>query len=394
MSVTTRSRPLRDVSTLEKGKPPMQTHYDGPGSERYLTPDFLRGKAEPEHALPSSNAIRVVDGEAIILWDGSNAGEVLRAREGILASTMMRVCHNSDYDTGYFYYSLKGWEDYLKGQTTGSGIPHVDKEILGTLSLFNCRKPEQIEIAKILSTVDKAIEQTEALIAKQQHIKTGLMQDLLTRGIDDVGNLRSEETHEFKDSPLGRIPVEWDIVKVKNFSKIVTGNKDTQDRNNSADYPFFVRSQHVERIESYSFDGEAVLTAGDGVGTGKVFHYINGKFDFHQRVYCMHSFGPEMDGYFFFLFFQANFMDRVARFSAKGSVDSVRIEMIADMPIPKPTLEQQQQSAAILREAETVLSEYAKSTEELKALKSALMQDLLTGKVSVTPLLTGTECRP
>ena len=59
--------------------------------------------------------------------------------------------------------------------------------------------------------MDRAIEQTEALIAKQQRIKTGLMQDLLTRGIDEHGNLRSEQTHEFKDSPLGRIPVEWEV---------------------------------------------------------------------------------------------------------------------------------------------------------------------------------------
>ena len=61
-------------------------------------------------------------------------------------------------------------------------------------------QPEQTKIAEILSTVDRAIEQTEALIAKQQRIKTGLMQDLLTRGIDEHGNLRSEQTHEFKDS--------------------------------------------------------------------------------------------------------------------------------------------------------------------------------------------------
>ena len=70
---------------------------------------------------------------------------------------------------------------------------------------------EQNKIADILSTVDQAIDQTEALIAKQQRIKTGLMQDLLTRGIDEEGNLRSEDTHEFKDSPLGRIPVEWEV---------------------------------------------------------------------------------------------------------------------------------------------------------------------------------------
>ena len=70
---------------------------------------------------------------------------------------------------------------------------------------------EQTKIAKILSTVDRVIEQTEMLIAKQQRVKIGLMQDLLTRGIDEHGNLRSERNHQFKDSPLGRIPTEWEI---------------------------------------------------------------------------------------------------------------------------------------------------------------------------------------
>jgi len=72
--------------------------------------------------------------------------------------------------------------------------------------------PEQSKIAEVLSTVDRAIEQTEALIAKQQRIKTGLMQDLLTKGIDEHGNIRSEKTHKFKDSPVGRIPEEWAYV--------------------------------------------------------------------------------------------------------------------------------------------------------------------------------------
>ncbi len=72
-------------------------------------------------------------------------------------------------------------------------------------------KPLQTKIANILFTVDQAIEQTEALIAKQQRIKTGLMQDLLTRGIDEHGNLRSEQTHQFKDSQLGRVPRRWRV---------------------------------------------------------------------------------------------------------------------------------------------------------------------------------------
>ena len=74
---------------------------------------------------------------------------------------------------------------------------------------FPTSRPEQAKIAEILSTVDRAIEQTEALIAKQQRIKTGLMQDLLTRGIDEHGNLSAPSKPTNSKTPLGSIPADW-----------------------------------------------------------------------------------------------------------------------------------------------------------------------------------------
>lgn len=98
-----------------------------------------------------------------------------------------------------------------------------------------------------------------------------------------------------------------------------------------------------------------------------------------------------MNGYFFFQFFRANFMARVAQFSAKGSVDSVRMAMIADMLIPKPKQTEQTKSAQILRNAERLEFDYTVQLDKLRWLKTALMQDLLTGKKRVTPLLEPVE---
>lgn len=84
---------------------------------------------------------------------------------------------------------------------------------------------------------------------------------------------------------IGEIPEEWEIRKLKFLCNIKTGNKDTINRDPEGEYPFYVRSPIIERISTYSYDGEAILMAGDGVGAGKVIHYINGKFDYHQRVY-------------------------------------------------------------------------------------------------------------
>ena len=128
--------------------------------------------------------------------------------QAILAMIVDDEIVNQDY----LYY----WLEYIRNsvinlssQTTQSNLSAT------TVKPFIVQHPkgkkEQTKIAAILSTIDRAIEQTEAIIAKQQRIKTGLMQDLLTKGIDEDGNVRSEATHEFKDSPLGRIPVEWEV---------------------------------------------------------------------------------------------------------------------------------------------------------------------------------------
>lgn len=92
-------------------------------------------------------------------------------------------------------------------------------KIRGIRFLLPNNKTEQTQIATILSKVDEAITQTEQLIAKYTRIKTGLMQDLLTKGIDENGNIRSEETHEFKDSPLGRIPKEWECLSIGDIAE-------------------------------------------------------------------------------------------------------------------------------------------------------------------------------
>jgi type I restriction enzyme S subunit len=155
---------IQGIITLQKGKPPAQQPYFGTDADLYLTPEYLRGKVSAESVKPSANAVRVVDGETIVLWDGSNAGEFFRGLQGILASTMSCIKHGEIFDGEYFFYALKNWESYLKSQTSGSGIPHVDKEVLGNLEILLFAKPEQTKIAEILTTVDRAIQQTEALM--------------------------------------------------------------------------------------------------------------------------------------------------------------------------------------------------------------------------------------
>jgi type I restriction enzyme S subunit len=184
----------------------------------------------------------------------------------------------------------------------------------------------------------------------------------------------------YKKTEVGVIPNDWEVDEIQNVADITTGDKNTQDRITDGAYPFFVRSQTVERINSFSFDGEAVLTAGDGVGTGKVFHYINGKFDFHQRVYKISNFSERLDGYFFYVYFSKNFYNRIMQMTAKSSVDSVRREMIAKMLIPLPTKAEQTAIATALNDADALITSIEKLIAKKRNIKQGAMQELLRPK--------------
>ena len=187
-----------------------------------------------------------------------------------------------------------------------------------------------------------------------------------------------ELKEDYKITELGLLPKDWDIDYVKNHCSITTGDKNTQNRIDNGNFPFFVRSQTIERINSYSFDGEAVLTAGDGVGTGKIYHYINGKFDFHQRVYKMSNFSNSLDGYYFFLYFSNNFYNRISQMTAKSSVDSVRRDMIADMQIPVPkSINEQKAIAKALSDADAWIQSLTQLIAKKRQIKQGAMQTLL-----------------
>ena len=150
-----------------------------------------------------------------------------------------------------------------------------------------------------------------------------------------------------------------------------TGNKNTQDKIEDGVYPFYVRSQTVERINSWTFDGEAILTAGDGVGVGKVFHHTYGKIGVHQRVYILSDF--KCDANYLFHFFSSKFYNRVKRMSAKNSVDSVRKEMITDMPLSLPCRKEQVKIGRLLTLLDERITTQNKIIEDLKKLKSAII---------------------
>ncbi len=201
--------------------------------------------------------------------------------------------------------------------------------------------------------------------------------------LDGAGHARDVPAG-YRRTDAGLIPEDWGVDRIDQHTSITTGSKNTQDKQEDGEYPFFVRSQAIERIDTCSYDGEAVLTAGDGVGTGKVFHYIRGRFDVHQRVYRITDFSDRLNGRYFFYQFSERFYDRIMSMTAKSSVDSVRLEMIAGMRIPLPPAPEQRAIAAVLSDVDELIESLEALIAKKRAIKQAAMQELLAGRTRLS----------
>lgn len=189
---------------------------------------------------------------------------------------------------------------------------------------------------------------------------------------------------EYKDSGvewLGEIPNSWQVKKLKYLCKVTTGNKDTVNAVEDGKYPFFVRSQTVERINSIGADCEAVLTAGDGVGVGKVYHYYKGKFDFHQRVYMLYDFG-DVIGRFVYYYLSSNFYKVALEGNAKSTVDSLRLPQFLNFAFSLPTIKEQDWIVDFLDHETTkidhLIEKQKKLIELLKEKRQAVISHAVT----------------
>jgi type I restriction enzyme, S subunit len=346
------------------------------------------------------------------LYDGDS---IILGRKGTIDRVYYVTGKFWTIDTAYFLSNFQNtlpiWLFYfletqdLRQLNEATGVPSLSRDLLYKISVPTPSQPEQVKIAEILSTVDRAIEQTEALIAKQQRIKTGLMQDLLTRGIDEHGNLRSEETHEFKDSPLGRIPVEWEISPIEEkLSQIIDYRGRTPTKVEAGVHLLTaknVRDGYLEE-EPYEFISEAaydkwmtrgIPDVGDVLFTteapmGNVARVPGWRIALAQRLLTL---CPRRDDlsqdYLFWLLHWRRTTERLELLTSGSTVIGVKQSVFRKVLFPFPKKDEQFRIVRIL-DSHNDLAMYEKTQlAKLRRNKTALMQDLLTGKKRVTRLL-------
>ena len=285
----------------------------------------------------------------------NNHAHVLRARYGF------------SQDAIFYTLEHKDIQPFIVGGTRTK----LNQSVLRSITIqLPERESEQTKIAEILSTVDQAIDQTEALIAKKQRIKTGLMQDLLTRGIDENGNLRSEETHEFKGSPLGRIPVEWDVRNINSMSDFVTsgargwaqyygdegavflriGNLTRDHINMRFDDTVFVRPPgSAEGLRTLVAPGDVLISVTADLGIIGVIPEGFGEGYVNQHIALVRISDPEVDQRFVGWFLQSRAgQAQFERHNESGAKAGLNLPTIRSLLVASPPLDEQRYIAKVL----------------------------------------------
>jgi len=256
-------------------------------------------------------------------------------------------------------------KEVVKRSLLGATPKKINMNRIGEIPIIHPSDANEcLEIAEVLSHLGTQIQSLEYLISKKRDIKQGTMHELLT------GKTR-----------LPGFTGEWENKLLGEVAYIKTGNRNNQDKIETGKYPFFVRSQTVERIDTFSHDCEAILVPGDGK-IGSIFHYINGRFDIHQRVYSITRFDSNIFGKYILYFMSKFFGPYALENTVKATVDSLRLPTFQNFVIRfPPTLGEQEAISEVLSDMDAEITVLEERLEKAKAIKQGMMQQLLTGKI-------------
>jgi type I restriction enzyme S subunit len=217
---------LRYLCSIRKGRLPAET-FPSLNADRdlpYLSMEFLRGETDlPNFVATALGLVCAEAGDLLLLWDGSNAGEFLRAKRGVVSSTVARL-ETRNIEQGFLFYSCKALEPQIKDQTVGMGIPHVSGDELKSCSLPYPDPDEQRAIADFLdretARLDTLVGKKRELIEKLKEKRTALISRTVTRGLNPNVKLKPSGVEW-----LGDIPQQWKVMAVRRIAnRIQTGS--------------------------------------------------------------------------------------------------------------------------------------------------------------------------
>ena len=338
-----------------------------------------------------------------LLVDASN--------DGWLASTGFAQFTPSNAGNSPEYFlqvvSSRSFLEQKDARCVGSTQQAISDGSLASIPVLLPPAREQSKIAQVLDTLDTAIAQTEAIIAKLKAVKQGLLHDLVTRGIDANGELRppqSEAPQLYKESALGWIPTEWQVELLDEITARGTGHTPSKSSpsywNGGIKWVSLADSHRLDDIYIYETDkeisalglanssavlhpaGTVILSRDAGIGKSAV---LASEMAVSQHFIAWRC-GPRLNN--LFLYFWLQHEKRHFESIALGStILTIGLPFFKRYKVVVPPRAEQDLAAAILMNAEANLASASMELDKLRNYKIGLMDDLLTGNVRVTGLI-------
>lgn len=357
---------LSTVCTLHNGRAYALHEWETSGVPVIRLQNLTGGDEYYYSTLRLSDDKYCEDGDLLFMWSATFGPRLWRGERAIFHYHIWKITpHPAKAARSYLFHKLAAITEEKKSRAANGGtMLHVTKADMENTLISLPTMVEQEAIAEALSDADSLIESLEQLIAKKRQIKQGAMQELLTgkRRLPGFGG-------EWKSRRLGEIAL------------IKTGSRNNEDKVEDGEYPFFVRSATVERINSYSYECEAILVPGEG-GIGNIFHYVKGRFDAHQRVYVIRQFSSEMSGKFVYFYMSEKFGPHAMQNTVKATVDSLRLPTFQNFEIVvPPTAEEQTAIATTFSDMDAEIAALETKLTKARQIKQGMMQELLTGRI-------------
>lgn len=412
-------RPIREFAKVRRGASPRpidDARYFGGDvgwvriSDVTSSHKYLRKTAQYLSPLGESMSVRVNPGDLVLSICATVGRPMLIDMPACIHDGFVLIDDLKETDAEFLYYQLQANEARLRGSGQSGTQTNLNTKIVENLHIYIPQKAEQLAIARVLATVDRAIEETESLLTKHERIKAGLMHDLLTRGLDADGRLRDPSKHKFKSSGLGPIPTEWTVVPLRETTlkekRITYGI--VQPGEFCPDGVLLIRGQ--DYIKGWASEEEffrvsptlhsaferSTTRAGDillcivGATTGAVSEVPSwiSEANITQTTARISCDPKKMHSPYCRFVLESEIGQRQIRAFVKGSAQpGLNLADVAEIIVPMPSVSEQSMTASVLQQASDLAETDAVNLGKLRRLKASLMQDLLAGRVSVAPLL-------
>ncbi|WKZ99179.1 restriction endonuclease subunit S [Lactobacillus delbrueckii] len=359
-------RKLGDVTSSYSGGTPTAStsNYYGGAIPFIRSGEISKDSTEltiTEEGLNNSAAKLVKRGDILYALYGATSGEVSISRlDGAINQAILAIKPCIGYDSYLLMSLLKNEKKKIREKFLQGGQGNLSARIVKNIKLDIPSINEQTKIGCLLLQLDRTITLHEEKKHQLERLKSALLQKMFA----DKSGYPPVRFEGFSN--------EWEHCKLGDVADITTGSRNHQDSVTDGKYPFFVRSDKVERLNEYDFDTKAILVPGDG-RIGEIFHYYNGKFALHQRVYKVDNFNG-INELFLLGLFKYSFKEHALRLNAQGTVPSLRLPMFTNWSISVPMITEQERIGVFFQKLERTISLYDHKLELLNKVKRSMLQ--------------------